>query len=163
LGQVGIIEGDEEGLEDVMFKLESNLDVLAWSWYAAAKKEEQGTIAKGIDAWVVVETAARDEVKMSAMGMVKVKFDRIMHPVVLDDVPKPAQEEGAVEVIYEALGDMVQRFHDHAMEIPSERISELKQDNTRLIDMLDVAIQRVTQIQRREMRVQREMRQIRHF
>ncbi|GJU37881.1 hypothetical protein Tco_1186235 [Tanacetum coccineum] len=46
-GHVGGLEGDEEGLEDVLFKLESSLDVLAWSWYAAAKKEEQGTIWGG--------------------------------------------------------------------------------------------------------------------
>ncbi|GKC23166.1 hypothetical protein Tco_1025316 [Tanacetum coccineum] len=43
-GHVGGLEGDEEGLEDVLFKLESSLDVLAWSWYVAAKKEEQGTM-----------------------------------------------------------------------------------------------------------------------
>ncbi|GJQ89663.1 putative reverse transcriptase domain-containing protein [Tanacetum coccineum] len=107
--------------------------------------------AEGIDARVVVETAARDEVETSARGMVEVKFDRITHLVVLDDVLKASQEEGAVEVTYEALGDM------------SKRISELKRDNTRLIDMLDVVIQRVTRIQRKEMRVQREIRQIRRL
>ncbi|GJV58350.1 hypothetical protein Tco_1459355 [Tanacetum coccineum] len=45
----------------------------------------------------------------------------------------------------------------------SERIRELTQDNMRLRDMMDVASQRVTRSQRRELRVQREMRQIWHF
>ncbi|GKF12128.1 hypothetical protein Tco_0050054, partial [Tanacetum coccineum] len=145
----------------------------------------------GIDARVVVETVAQGEVKTSVKGMVKVKEDRVMHLVVSDDIPEPAQEEGAIEVTYETLGDLVQRFHDHTMEIlvhrvqviegiqmdwghmivassqqgtvMSERISELERDNTRLRGMLDVVSQRVTQFQRRELRVQREMRKIRRF
>ncbi|GKA17102.1 hypothetical protein Tco_0696939 [Tanacetum coccineum] len=48
-----------------------------------------------IDVRVVVETVAREE---------------------------PAQEEGAVEVTYETLGDLVQRFHDHTVEIPVHRV-----------------------------------------
>ncbi|GKF37512.1 hypothetical protein Tco_0114270, partial [Tanacetum coccineum] len=144
--------------------------------------------AEGIDARVVVETVAREEVETSARGTVVVSDDRVTHPVVPDDIPEPAQEEGAVEVTYETLGDLVQRFHDHTVEIPvhrvqviesiqrdqghrivassqqgtvmSERISELERDNTRLRGMLDVASQRVTRLQHRELRVQREMRQI---
>ncbi|GKF29341.1 hypothetical protein Tco_0095683, partial [Tanacetum coccineum] len=97
-------------------------------------------------------------------------------------------EEGAIEVTYETLGDLVQRFHDHTVEIPvyrvqviksiqsdhghkiivtgqqgtvmSKRISELERDNTRLIGMLDVTSQRVTRFQRRELHIQREMRKI---
>ncbi|GKA76112.1 hypothetical protein Tco_0782490 [Tanacetum coccineum] len=45
----------------------------------------------------------------------------------------------------------------------SERISELERDNMRLRGTLDVASQRVTRIQRRELRVQREIRQIRRL
>ncbi|GKD46394.1 reverse transcriptase domain-containing protein, partial [Tanacetum coccineum] len=44
-----------------------------------------------------------------------------------------------------------------------ERIRELEWDNRRLRDLMDVASQRVARSQRRELRVQREMRQIRHF
>ncbi|GKA90104.1 hypothetical protein Tco_0811916 [Tanacetum coccineum] len=44
-----------------------------------------------------------------------------------------------------------------------ERIRELERDNMRLRDMIDVVSQRVTQSQRRELRVQREMRQIRPY
>ncbi|GKC63619.1 hypothetical protein Tco_1096217 [Tanacetum coccineum] len=44
-----------------------------------------------------------------------------------------------------------------------ERIRELEWDKMRLRDMIDVVSQRVTRSQHRELRVQREMRQIRHF
>nr|GEY26237.1 reverse transcriptase domain-containing protein [Tanacetum cinerariifolium] len=98
--------------------------------------------------------------------------------VVETDVPEPTQEEGGIKGTYEALGDLVQRFHDHNMEILahraqvimsiqrdqghrivamdqqsvvlSERISELERDNTRLKGTLDVASQRITRLQRRE-------------
>ncbi|GJR75935.1 putative reverse transcriptase domain-containing protein [Tanacetum coccineum] len=86
---------------------------------------------------------------MGARGPVKVRVDRVTHPIIADDILKPAQEERAVEVAYETLGDLVQR--------------ELERDNRRLRDMIDVASQRVTRSQRRELRVQREMRQIWHF
>ncbi|GJU95812.1 hypothetical protein Tco_1320568 [Tanacetum coccineum] len=137
--------------------------------------------AEGIDARVVVETVAREEVEMSARDMVEVKVDRVTHPVVSDDIPKPAQEEGTIDVTYETLGDMVQKFHDHTVEIPvhrvhviesiqrdkghriiatgqqsavqSERISELERDNTRLRGMMDVMSQRVNRFQRKELRV----------
>ncbi|GJW03601.1 reverse transcriptase domain-containing protein [Tanacetum coccineum] len=145
---------------------------------------------RGIDARVVVEAIDREEIETGMRGLVEVRVDRVTHPVVADDIPEPAQE-GAVEVTYETLGDLVQRFHDHTEEIPVhrvqaiesvqrdqghrivatgqqsadmlERIRELERDNRRLRDMMDVASQRVTRSQRRELRVQREMRQIWRF
>ncbi|GKG52032.1 hypothetical protein Tco_0544670, partial [Tanacetum coccineum] len=45
----------------------------------------------------------------------------IPHPVMPEDIPEPGQEE-AVEVTYETLGDLVQRFHDHTQAIPVYRI-----------------------------------------
>ncbi|GKE49224.1 hypothetical protein Tco_1480482 [Tanacetum coccineum] len=145
---------------------------------------------RGVDARVVVKAIDREEIETGMRGPVEVRVDRVTHPVVVDDIPKLAQE-GVVEVTYETLGDLVQRFHDHAKEIPVhrvqviesvqrdqghrivatgqqstdmlERIEELKRDNRRLRDMMDVASQRVAQSQRRELRIQREMRQIRHF
>ncbi|GJR21998.1 hypothetical protein Tco_0970525 [Tanacetum coccineum] len=81
---------------------------------------------------------------MGVRGLVEVRVDRVTHPVVAEDIPEPAQE-GAVEVMYETLGDLVQRFHDHTEEIPVSRV------------------QRVARSQHRELRVQREMRQIWHF
>ncbi|GKB75344.1 hypothetical protein Tco_0942239 [Tanacetum coccineum] len=97
---------------------------------------------------------------MGVRGLVEVIVDRVTHQVVANDIPEPAQE-GAVEVTYETLGDLVQRFHDHTEEIP--RIRELERDNMRLRDMMDVASQRVSRSQRRELRVQRETRQVRRF
>ncbi|GKE78694.1 hypothetical protein Tco_1544814 [Tanacetum coccineum] len=44
-----------------------------------------------------------------------------------------------------------------------ERIREMERDNKRLRDMMDVTSQRVTRSQRRNLRIQREMRQIRRF
>ncbi|GKB23829.1 putative reverse transcriptase domain-containing protein [Tanacetum coccineum] len=73
-----------------------------------------------------------------------------------DDIPEPAQE-GAVEVTYETLGDLVQRFHDHTEEIAVHRV-QLERDNRRLRDIVDVASQRVTRSQLKELRVQRELR-----
>ncbi|GJV18000.1 hypothetical protein Tco_1363323 [Tanacetum coccineum] len=41
-------------------------------------------------------------------GPVEVRLDRVTHPVVANNIPEPAQE-GAIEVTYETLGDLVQR------------------------------------------------------
>ncbi|GKE67468.1 hypothetical protein Tco_1521629, partial [Tanacetum coccineum] len=107
----------------------------------------------------------REEIEMGVRGPVEVRVDRVTHPVVDDDIPEPAQE-GSVEVTYETLRDLVQRFHDHTKEIlvyriqaiesvqrdqghqivvtgqqsadMLERIQELEQDNRRLRDIVDV-------------------------
>ncbi|GJY42127.1 hypothetical protein Tco_0429397 [Tanacetum coccineum] len=115
--------------------------------------------AEGIDARVVVEVVAQEEVKMSTRGLVKVRLERVMHPAVLDDIPEPAQKEGVIEGTYDTLGYLVQRFHDHTIEIPAHRV-QLERDNMRLRGTLDVASQRVSRLQWRELRVRREMRQI---
>ncbi|GJU00173.1 hypothetical protein Tco_1110511 [Tanacetum coccineum] len=145
---------------------------------------------KGIDARVVVKAIDREEFEIGMRDPVEVRVDRVTHPVVADDIPEPDQE-GAVEVTYETLGDLVQRFHDHIEEISIqriqviesvqrdqghrivamrqqsadmlERIGELEQDNRRLRDIVDVESQRVTRFWRSELRVQRELRQIRRF
>ncbi|GJY08924.1 hypothetical protein Tco_0377109 [Tanacetum coccineum] len=93
--------------------------------------------AGGIYARVVVETVAREEY----------------------------EEHGAIEVTYVTLGDLGHKIVATGQQsaILSERISELERDNTRLRGTLDVASQRVTRLQRRELRVQREMRQIRRL
>nr|GEZ26205.1 putative reverse transcriptase domain-containing protein [Tanacetum cinerariifolium] len=70
-----------------------------------------------IDARVVVKTVDRNKVGTDVRGPVEVRVDRVTHPVTSDDIPKPAQEEGVVEVTYETLGDLVQRFDDHIVEI----------------------------------------------
>ncbi|GJV70675.1 putative reverse transcriptase domain-containing protein [Tanacetum coccineum] len=115
---------------------------------------------RGIDARVVVEAVDRDETETG-----------------------PAQE-GAVEVTYETLGDLVQRFHDHTQAILvyriqaiegvqreqghrivgvesavialTERIAELERDNMRLRGTASVESQRVDRLQRGMSRMQRE-------
>ncbi|GJS80980.1 hypothetical protein Tco_0747521 [Tanacetum coccineum] len=47
--------------------------------------------AEGIDARIVVESVAQEEVEISARGLIKVRVDRFMHPIVSDDIPEPAQ------------------------------------------------------------------------
>ncbi|GKE67939.1 hypothetical protein Tco_1522100 [Tanacetum coccineum] len=53
-----------------------------------------------------------------------------------------ARVEGSIEVTYETLGDLVQRFHDHTKEILVRHV-QLERANIRLRDMMDVASQRV--------------------
>nr|GEW64934.1 reverse transcriptase domain-containing protein [Tanacetum cinerariifolium] len=114
---------------------------------------------RGIDATVVVEAVDRDEIKTGVRGPVEVRVERITHHAMPEDIPEPAQE-GALEVTYETLGDLVKRFHDHTEAIPvhrvqviegvqreqghrivgvesavtalTERVNELKRDNRRL-------------------------------
>ncbi|GKA94200.1 putative reverse transcriptase domain-containing protein [Tanacetum coccineum] len=127
--------------------------------------EMDAELDRGINAKVVVEAIDREEIDMGMRGPIKVRVDRVTHPVVADDIPEPAQV-GAVEATYETLGDLVQRFHDHSEEIlvhriqviesvqrdqgyrivatgqqsadMFERILELKRDNRRLRDIVDV-------------------------
>nr|GEY27985.1 hypothetical protein [Tanacetum cinerariifolium] len=49
------------------------------------------------------------------------RVERVAYPAMPEDIPEPAQE-GAAEVTYETLGDLVQRFHDHTQAIPVHRI-----------------------------------------
>ncbi|GJZ41882.1 hypothetical protein Tco_0588768 [Tanacetum coccineum] len=145
---------------------------------------------RGIDARVVVEAVDRDEIETGVRGPVEVRVKRVTHPVMPEDIPEPAQE-GAVEVTYETLGDLVQRFHDHTQAIPvyriqaiegvqreqghrivgvesavialTERIAELERDNRRLRGTVSVESQRVDRLQRGMSRVQRELRQMRRL
>nr|GEV15216.1 hypothetical protein [Tanacetum cinerariifolium] len=106
------------------------------------------------------------------------------------DIPELAQE-GAVEVTYETLRDLVQRLHDHTQAISvhriqttegiqrehgrrivgvdsavtalTERVVELGRDNQRLSGTASVESQRVDRLQRGMSRMQREMRQMRRF
>nr|GEV42401.1 putative reverse transcriptase domain-containing protein [Tanacetum cinerariifolium] len=103
------------------------------------------------------------------------RVERVVHPAMPEDIPKPAQE-GAAEVTYEKLGDLVQRFHEHTHAIPvhriqttkgiqrekgrrivevesvvtvlTERVAELERDNLRLRGTTSVESQRVDRLQR---------------
>nr|GEY67261.1 hypothetical protein [Tanacetum cinerariifolium] len=122
---------------------------------------------RGIDARVIVEAVDQDEIETGTRGSVEVRVDRVIHLVTANDIPKLAQDEGAIEVTYETFRDLVQRFHDHTIEISVhcvqaiegiqrdqgyrivvtgqqstdmlERIRGLKRVNMRLRDMMDVA------------------------
>nr|GFA77302.1 hypothetical protein [Tanacetum cinerariifolium] len=111
--------------------------------------------ARGMDDRDVVETVAEEEVGEDDLDHVTV--------------------DGVVKVTYMTLEGLVQRFHDHVVEIPvhriqvikseqrlqgykitgvnlevttmTERISALEWDNMRLRGMLDVESQRVDQLQ----------------
>ncbi|GJX17005.1 hypothetical protein Tco_0217837 [Tanacetum coccineum] len=109
------------------------------------------------------QIVVRDEVETSSRGTAMVSDDRVMHPVVPDDILEPAREEGAViKSIQRDQGHKIVTTRQQST-VMSERISELERDNTRLRGMMDVASQRVTRLWCRELRVQREMRQIRRF
>ncbi|GKD98088.1 hypothetical protein Tco_1381985, partial [Tanacetum coccineum] len=90
--------------------------------------------ARGTDVRVVVETTAEEEVESSVRGTVEVEVDPRAGPVIDDDVHEFVKEDvpnhvtagGVVEVTYETLRDLVQRFHDHTMEIPTHRIQVIK-------------------------------------
>ncbi|GJU34686.1 hypothetical protein Tco_1183040 [Tanacetum coccineum] len=142
---------------------------------------------RGIDARVVVEAVDQDETETSVRGPVEVRVERVTHPAMPEDIPEPAQE-GAVEITYETLGDLVQRFHNHTQAISvhriqaiegvqrehghrivgvesavialAERITELERDNKRLRGTASVESQRVDRLQRGMSRMQRELRQI---
>ncbi|GJS28767.1 putative reverse transcriptase domain-containing protein [Tanacetum coccineum] len=112
---------------------------------------------RGIDARVVVKAIDREEIEMGMRGLVEVRVDRVTHPVVADDIPEPAQE-GVVEAI-----ESIQRDQGHRIVATGqqsadmlERIQDLKRDNMRLRDIVDVENQRVTRFQHSELRVQRE-------
>ncbi|GKB23446.1 reverse transcriptase domain-containing protein [Tanacetum coccineum] len=61
---------------------------------------------RGIDARVVVEAIDRDETETGMRGPVEVIVERVTHPAMPKDIPESAQE-GAVEVTYETIGDLV--------------------------------------------------------
>ncbi|GKA07717.1 hypothetical protein Tco_0686941 [Tanacetum coccineum] len=155
--------------------------------------------ARGMDDRDVVKTVAEEEVESRERDTVEVEVDWRVEPDIEDDVREPVREDvldhvtadGAVEVINETLLCLVQRFHDHAVEIPvhriqvikseqrlqghriirvdfevttmTKRIDTLEQDNTRLRGMLDVESQRFDQLQRGLSRAQRELRQMHRF
>nr|GEY01958.1 hypothetical protein [Tanacetum cinerariifolium] len=121
------------------------------------------------------------------VGPRETRVKRVTHPAMPEDIPEPTQE-GAVEVTYETLRDLVQRFHGHTKTISvhriqvikgiqreqghrivgvelavtalTERVAELERDNRRLRGTASVESQRVDRLQRG---MQREMRQMRRF
>ncbi|GJR62682.1 hypothetical protein Tco_1504844 [Tanacetum coccineum] len=109
---------DEPHLEqDIDLEIQAEIDECIA--YADTLKD------RGIDVRVVVEAIDRDETETGVRGPVEVRVERVTHPVMPEDIPEPAQE-GAVEVTYETLGDLIQRFHDHTQAIPVHRIQAIE-------------------------------------
>ncbi|GKA18986.1 hypothetical protein Tco_0698901 [Tanacetum coccineum] len=132
------------------------------------------------------ETSLRDDV-IAEIGEYFTYTDALMDIGIYARVVVEA--EGAVEVTYETLGDLVHRFHDHAEAIllyriqviegvqkeqghrivglesavtaMTKRIAELERDNRRLRGIVSVESQRFDRLQRGMSRMQRELRQIR--
>ncbi|GJZ31140.1 hypothetical protein Tco_0576187 [Tanacetum coccineum] len=107
--------------------------------------------SEGIDARVVVETVAREEVDTSARGTIRVNDDRVTHHVRFHDhiVEILVHRVRVIESIQMDQGHRIVALSQQGT-VMSERINELEQDNTSLRDTLDVAIQSVTRLQRRE-------------
>ncbi|GKA99052.1 hypothetical protein Tco_0826989 [Tanacetum coccineum] len=70
------------------------------------------------------------EAEASAAGMREIDVDplatRDMSESTGGNVPNHDTADGAVDVTYETLGDLVQRFHDHAVEILVHRIQVIE-------------------------------------
>ncbi|GJZ34537.1 putative reverse transcriptase domain-containing protein [Tanacetum coccineum] len=96
---------------------------------------------RGIDARVIVEVVDQKESKTGTRGPVEVRVERVTYPVMLEDTPEPAQE-GAVEVTYEALGDLVQRIvgAETTVTVLTETVAELERDNRSLRGTTSVEI-----------------------
>ncbi|GJS43166.1 putative reverse transcriptase domain-containing protein [Tanacetum coccineum] len=103
---------------------------------------------RGIDARVVVEVVDRKESETGTRGPVKVKVERVTHHAMPEDTSEPAQEERAIEVTYETLGDLKEQGRrivgvESAVTALTERIAELERDNRRLRGTVSVKSQRV--------------------
>ncbi|GKA39251.1 hypothetical protein Tco_0731802, partial [Tanacetum coccineum] len=119
---------------------------------------------RGIDARVVVETVARDDVETGTRDPIIVSDDGDTPPMVPKVTLEPAQE-GAAGSTYETLGDLREQGHrivgvESTVTALTKRIAELERDNWRLRDTVSVKSQRVDRLQRGISRMQKELRQI---
>ncbi|GJX60585.1 putative reverse transcriptase domain-containing protein [Tanacetum coccineum] len=114
-----IVKGSDEPHLEQDIDLEVQAEIDECFAYTDALKD------RVIDARVVVKAVDRVESGTGARGLIKVRVERVTHPVMLDEIPEHAQE-GAVEVTYETLVDLVQRFHDHTEAISIHRIQVIE-------------------------------------
>nr|GEW12573.1 hypothetical protein [Tanacetum cinerariifolium] len=80
---------------------------------------------RGINARVIVKAVNRDVTETGVRGPVEVRVERVTHPAMPEGIPEPTRE-GAVQVTYKTLGDLVQRFHDHIQAIPVHRVQVIE-------------------------------------
>ncbi|GJZ76127.1 hypothetical protein Tco_0640592 [Tanacetum coccineum] len=92
-------------------------------------------------------------------------FERITHPVVSDDVPKPAQKERVAGRTYKTLDSLVQRVVTLGQQgtAQAERIGMLQRENLKLRGLICIERERVDRVCRRMSGIQRDLRQIRRF
>nr|GEV24527.1 hypothetical protein [Tanacetum cinerariifolium] len=81
-----------------------------------------------IDARVVVEAFDREESEIGRRGPVEVRVERVILLMMLEDAPKPAQEERAVECMYETLGSLIYGYAARSAE-NKRRIESNPRDN----------------------------------
>ncbi|GKD92798.1 hypothetical protein Tco_1372635 [Tanacetum coccineum] len=153
-----IIKGSDEPHLEQDIDLEIQVEFDECFAYADALRD------RGIDARVVVEAVDREESETGARGPIEVRVERVAHLVMPEDILEPVQE-GAAEVTYETLGDLVQRIVrvESAVTALTDKITELERNYRRLRVTMSVEIQRVDRLQRGMLRMQRELRQIRRF
>nr|GEU69921.1 hypothetical protein [Tanacetum cinerariifolium] len=102
-------------------EIATNLEIDECIAYAYALRD------KGIDARVVVEVVDRDEVGTDVRGPVEVRVDRVTHPVTVDDIPEPDQEEGAVEEIE------MKEMETKEMEMEEIEMEEIEMEKMEMI------------------------------
>ncbi|GJU45060.1 hypothetical protein Tco_1202326 [Tanacetum coccineum] len=118
---------------------------------------------RGFDARVVVEAIDREEIEMGVRGPVEVRVDRVTHPRFHDHTEEiSVRRVQVIESVWRDHGHRIVATRQQSADM-LERIRELERDDRRLRDMMDVASQRVSRSQRRELHVQREIRQIQHY
>nr|GEW19556.1 putative reverse transcriptase domain-containing protein [Tanacetum cinerariifolium] len=83
------------------------------------------------------------------VGLRETRFKKVTHPAMPEDILEPAQE-GAAEITYKKLGDLVQRIVGVGSTVTAltERVAELERDNKRLRDTASVESQRVDRLHR---------------
>nr|GEV74134.1 hypothetical protein [Tanacetum cinerariifolium] len=127
--EIDVDVGRSDGI-DIDPEIQTEIDEC--SAYADALKDRR------IDARVVVEAVDRDEIETGVRGPVEVRIDRVTHPVIADDIPKPAQEKGAVGLRMRHWEIWIVATGQQSADM-LERIRELERVNLRVRDMMDVA------------------------
>nr|GEU58464.1 putative reverse transcriptase domain-containing protein [Tanacetum cinerariifolium] len=90
-----VVRGSDEPYSEPDIDPEIQAEINECIAYAEALR------AEGIDARVVFKTVARGEIEISTRGSVEVRVERATHPVMPEDIPKLAQDEGAIKGAYE--------------------------------------------------------------
>ncbi|GJZ85305.1 putative reverse transcriptase domain-containing protein [Tanacetum coccineum] len=91
-------------------------------------------VTRGADVRVEIGTAAKEEAESSTRGTIKIRVDRVTHPVVSDDIAEPVREDflelvsadGSLEVMQRGLDVVMQELYDHMVEILVHRVRVIK-------------------------------------